>query len=451
VTAAAILVAGLGVVLLLPLVWRALTRRFDPFEPIVLFVLAYGAMFVARPSAMLVHGDFRYGVDLQETFPLLTLLTLVGGVAFLVAYELRLGPALVRLLPAPHPIATRGAVLASIVLIAISAIAFVAIVVNAGGLEGLRLYFHGRGSVPGSGSLTELGGYVWYAARLGVPASLLLIALALRERSRSIATVAIAVLLATLIVIVPMGSRISLLPLVGGALVFVYLRRRTRPSVPLLAMLAVVALFASYAAVIVREPVRRAEAGEQFKELASRPYRVFDLVLYRGDAEMAPVLAGALTAIPEELGYRYGMITIGEAFIRPVPRQLWHGKPRVPSEQVVERVWPQLHPYFQPSFSPLLSFYWDFGIAGVAVGMALLGLGWRTFYEWLRRHDHSFAAQLIFAAGIWYVVVSIRDQPFDAFGFAFWVVVPLILIERFSGARLASLRPFRARARTSAR
>jgi hypothetical protein len=53
---ATILVGGTGIVLALPLVVRIVWRTFDPFEPIVIFSLAYGVMFVARPASMLAHG-----------------------------------------------------------------------------------------------------------------------------------------------------------------------------------------------------------------------------------------------------------------------------------------------------------------------------------------------------------------------------------------------------------
>jgi hypothetical protein len=451
VTVAAILVTGLGVVLLLPLIWRALGHRFDPFEPIVLFVLAYGSVFVARPAAMLVHGDFQYGgVDLSATFPLLTFLAFVGGVAFLIAYEVSIGAALARVVPRPRPVALRGGVTGSLLLILLAGIASTAIVLDAGGIEALRLYAQGRSGASGS-VLTGLGSYVWFASRLIVPAAFCLIALAMHYRSRPIALAAGAASAAALLVTVPMGSRLFLLPLFGGVFVFAYVRRRARPSARFLAALIVVALFASYAAVILREPERRSNAGSEFAELGQRPYRVFDLILYRGDAEMAPVLAGALTVVPERLGYRYGAATLGEFVIRPVPRQLWHGKPQVPGEQVVEAVWPHLAGYFHPAFSPLLSFYWDFGIAGILGGMALAGVGCRLLYAWFCRHAESFGAQLIFSVALWYVVVGVRNQPAETAGFALFFLVPLILIERFSAFPRSILRPFRAHARLSQR
>jgi hypothetical protein len=450
VSASAILILGLALVLALPLAWRALARRLDPFEPLVLFALAYGAMFVARPASMLVHGELSYGeVDLRRTFPAATALALAGGVAFLCGYELRAGAALARRLPPPRRIATRAAVTCSIALTVLAALALLALVTRFSGLSALRILVHGRSEE--EARLSHESSYVWYAARLFVPAALCLLALALRERSRRIGVAAALLIAASLLVTIPLGSRIFLLPLLGGIFVLVYVRRGTRPSPLLLAVLAVAALFASYAAVIVREPERRQNAGAQFALLVHRPYHLFDLILYRGDAEMAPVLAGALTVVPERFGYRYGRASVGEIVVRPIPRQLWHGKPEPGDERIVAAVWPRLSGHFHPSFSSLLSFYWDFGIAGVMWGMAVFGIGCRALYEWFRRHADSFAAQLIYSAALWYVVVGVRDQPVDTIVLASFVVLPLILLERFSASRWASVRRSLARARVSQR
>src|SRR5439155_13439751 len=103
VSTTSILVIGLGVVLMAPIAWRIARRRFDPFEPIVLFVLAWGVMFVVRPTAMLVDGDLSYfGLDISATLPRALMLAFTGGVAFLVAYEVHVGRRLARRLPSPR-------------------------------------------------------------------------------------------------------------------------------------------------------------------------------------------------------------------------------------------------------------------------------------------------------------------------------------------------------------
>jgi hypothetical protein len=436
----AILVLGLGLVLALPVASRVVLRRFDPFEPIVLFAVAYGAMFVARPAAMLVNGELSFGgVDLRDTFPTVTGLALAGGVAFLVAYELRPGVVLARRLPGPRSIDTRAAFTWSMALAALAGLA----------LAMLAMGIAGRSDQVGSVAVPS--DYATYGARLLVPAALCLAALALRDRSRRIVLAAALALGASLALLAPLGSRVFLLPLLGGIFVFAYIHRRRRPSAFVLLAVMVAALFGSYAAVVVREPQRRDDARAEFTRLLQRPDRVFDLIFHRGDAEMAPVLAGALTAVPDRLGYRYGGATIGDLLVRPIPRQLWQDKPKPGGTQVVATVWPHLSGNFHPAFSPLLSFYWDFGLAGVLGGMAFFGFACRVLYEWFLRHADSFAAQLIFSVALWYVVIGARNEITDTLVHASFVLLPLILLVRFSEPRGSIVRPLLGRARVSQR
>jgi hypothetical protein len=428
VSVAATLVAGLAVVLALPLAWRALTRSFDPFEPVVLFAVAYGVMFVARPTVMLIEGDLSYGVDVRETFPAAMALAFAGGVAFLVGYHLRGGVALARRLPAPREISTQAAIRGAVALGAIAGLALLGLAAGVAGSS-----------------------YVTYGARLLVPAAVCLVAVAVRDRSRPLAIAAGLFLAVTLALLVPVGSRVFLLPLLGGILVFSYVHRGKRPSPVVLLSLTVAALFVSYAAIVVRDDHARSHLGSEAAKLARRPTLVFDPILRRADADMAPALAGALTVVPEELGYRYGRATLGELFIRPLPRELWHGKPQPSRRQVVEAVWPQLPEHFDPAFSPVLSFFWDFGIPGVLVGMALFGVGCRTLYAWFLRHGREFSAQLIFSVALWYVVVAARNDPVDTVVLASFVVLPLVLIERFAGPVRSPGRPLLAGSRLSER
>jgi hypothetical protein len=117
---------------------------------------------------------------------------------------------------------------------------------------------------------------------------------------------------------------------------------------------------------------------------------------------------------------------------------------------VVAAVWPDLaKDGFQPEFSPLLVFYWDFGLPGVAAGMALFGILCRTLYEWFLRHRANLAAQLIFSISLWLVAAGARNDPVETIVFACVLVLPLIVLERCSGWRRPVPAPVGAQARLS--
>jgi hypothetical protein len=441
VSTTSILVMGLGVVLALPIVWRIAQRRFDPFEPIVLFTLAWGAMFVVRPTAMLIDGNLSYfGRDISSTLPRALMLAFTGGVAFLVAYEVHVGRRLARRLPSPRVLEPA---VAGIGAIAMAVLAFTALVIYFKGFSHLNLLFGGRFDESGR-ILRDSSTYPYYASFLIVPAAVLLVGLAFRTRSLALRLGAAAAVALAVLRTAPLGDRVVLLPLFGGLLVFAYVGRGRRPGLPMLVVMLAGALVASYALLLYRYPESRSGVLPALESIGRHPSRPFRPILRGRDAEMAPVLAGALQVVPKKLHYRYGGAVLGDLVSRPIPRQLWNGKPDPPDQKVTETTWPGTTPYFDPSYTPVLFFYWDFGIYGVIAGMAVFGLAARAFFEWFLRFRDRLSAQLIFAVAVWFVVIGARDDPVDVISLAAFVVLPLIVVDRLALLRSRTVPRFLA-------
>jgi hypothetical protein len=422
------LIVGCAVTLALPLASRVLNRSFDPFEPIVLFAVAWGAMFVARPASMLVGGERSFwGVDVFATLPRALSLALLGAVAFVVGYELRPAQRLATKLPDPRPVDSRIAAAGALVASVIALVAMAIFLPLSRGLDAVRILFGGRSHEFGE-LLLGSSAYVVYGSVLIGPAAVVFTGLALRDRQPLIVAAAIACLGLTLVRVLPAGGRVVLLPVLGSIVVLVYVMRGTRPRLATLATLAAAALLVSFFILHLRDPTDDLTLGSAVGELRDRPHAVLDPVLHDADAEMVLALSAALTVIPDEQSYRYGGATIGNLLARPVPREIWPEKPLPPSATVVATVWPQHYPALNPAFSPLLSLYWDFGFVGVAVGMALFGVLCRTLYEWFLRHRSAFAAQLVFAASLWLVVIATRNDPVDALVLAAFSVGPVLAI-----------------------
>jgi len=425
------LVVALGLVLALPVGWRVVTRRFDIFEPFVIFAVAYGVVFVVKPISMLLHGQLdSFGVDIRSTFPRALLLALVGGASFVVSYELGVGRALAGRLPKPRDLTTRAGVTGAAIFVGLALVSLAIMVWPAGGLRRFTVLLHGKS--PETQRLVEAkGGYFFSLATLLVPAAIVLVAVAARDRRTRLSVAAAVASAMALLVMIPLGARSYLLPLLGGGLTFAYVRRGVRPRPATVAALAVVAILASYTLTVIRAPDQRAHLGATMLHLATRPDTAFHFLVHGEDAEMASVFAAELRVIPSKLHYRYGGATLVDLVTRPIPRQLWSGKPRPVEDQLVGAVWPRLlKAGFNPAFSLILFFYWDFGIAGVAIGMCLFGLACRVLYEWFLRHRDSLVAQLIFATAVWYVVLGVRNNPVDTIAAASFIVLPVILLER---------------------
>lgn len=449
-----ILSVGVAIAVVLPVAWRVRQGRFDPFEPIVVFALAWGVMFVVRPLAIAIRDDtIFYGVDIEPTLDKAVLLGLVGAVAFVVGYETSIGRRLAARAATPAPaVRSDAALVGALVVAGVGLIAFV-LVLLPGGFDAVGTFFDGRSS-----ELNELidgsSSYLWYGSLVVVPAALIGVSVALSDRRAWVVGVAALLVGLALARTVPTGNRVFLIVLVGGIVVFAYLRLQRRPGTAALCGGLLLALLVSSAALTFRYPETRDSLGSVLRNLVSTPTAALE-PLYEGpDAEMAPALAGALIVVPERLPYRFGGATIGDLVIRPIPRQLWAEKPVTPGQEVAAKVWPGAveEGAFDPAFTPMLTFFWDFAVFGVVVGMAAIGALARFLREYLAAHERAFGAQLLFAAGVWFLVVALRH---DTTLVTVWGAIlfgPLLAVlraARVGGERAAVPAPLESRSQPS--
>jgi hypothetical protein len=441
------LLSAMGGVLVAPIGLRLLRRRFDPFEPIVLFSVAYGVMFVVRPAAMIATHHLAYdgprtSTDVSATFTKMLVLALLGAVAFVAAYEAPLGG---RLASGWRGLGDLGAPRVVVGALAIGLLgvgSFVAFLVSSSGLSGLSLIFRGR-TAELSRDVAGTTFYLWYSFFLLVPATLLLVAVGLERRRKVLLIAGLAFGALFLLRTVPLGSRIAILPLVGGGLVFAYLRRGRRPRVVVLVAFALIALVGSAFLSDLRGRGTRGESVAQTIVRSTRPHRIVEPLTSGPDTEMAPVLAAALTQIPKKLHYTYGRTIFGDLVSRPIPRALWSDKPEIPRDKLIATLWPieSKKGGINPEFSVLLYFFWDFGIPGVVAGVLLFGLGARALFEYFRAYRKSAAVQVLYSLALWFIVIGLRNSPVDTLVQAVFVVLPAWIVFRVStwrGVRFAA-------------
>jgi hypothetical protein len=441
------LLSAMGGVLVAPIGLRLLRRRFDPFEPIVLFSVAYGVMFVVRPAAMIATHHLAYdgprtSTDVSATFTKMLVLALLGAVAFVAAYEAPLGG---RLASGWRGLGDLGAPRVVVGALAIGLLgvgSFVAFLVSSSGLSGLSLIFRGR-TAELSRDVAGTTFYLWYSFFLLVPATLILVAVGLERRRKVLLIVGLALGALFLLRTVPLGSRIAILPLVGGGLVFAYLRRGRRPRVVVLVVFALIALVGSAFLSDLRGRGARGESVAQTIVRSTRPHRIVEPLTSGPDTEMAPVLAAALTQIPKKLHYTYGRTIFGDLVSRPIPRALWSDKPEIPRDKLIATLWPieSKKGGINPEFSVLLYFFWDFGIPGVVAGVLLFGLGARALFEYFRAYRKSAAVQVLYSLALWFIVIGLRNSPVDTLVQAVFVVLPAWIVFRVStwrGVRFAA-------------
>src|ERR1700719_796452 len=98
-------IAIIAALLCATVVVRILQGQFDWFEPTIIFVIAWGLLFVARPIGMLLTNSFEASTyQVRQGFEGMLFMALVGGVGFLLAYAAPTGRAVAsRLRPPSEP------------------------------------------------------------------------------------------------------------------------------------------------------------------------------------------------------------------------------------------------------------------------------------------------------------------------------------------------------------
>jgi len=451
-----VLVCAIGATLLVPIVWRVRHGVFDPFEPLVIFAAAYAVMFVLRPMAMILAGDYSYEAPLSVTdvgpgFRRMLILALLGTAGFVVGYfvrDARSGDvpktsesrAAESSLP-PRPLDRHTAVLVASTTALLCVVAGILFVAGGGSTSTLTTLLHGRTAAFDS-AIREGSFYPWTMMLMLVPAALILLSVVLDHPSRITLGLFLVVTGLVLVRAVPSGDRVMLLVFCGGLFVFLYLRRSSRPSLVTIAVLACGALLLStFLSDLRGRDSRNETVGQTVTSVVQRPWTSLDRLATGPDSEMAPALAIAVQAIPHDLHYTYGKTIFGDLLVRPIPRALWSDKPDPPRNKLLAHLWPREsnRGSINAEFSILAPLYWDFGIPGAIVGMILFGAGARTLYENFIARNRSISGYLFYAVAFWLVVVGLRNGPVDTLITSVFVLGPLATLYALD-ARRASRR-----------
>jgi hypothetical protein len=438
-----VLLVAIAGVLAAPVVLRVAQGRFDPFEPVFLFAIAFGVMFVVRPAAAVVSGNYGYGIGNGEEVDFLPGLTtalaaaLVGALAFIAGYLAPAGEGLERRLrEPPKDLDPTVATLVAGGFAGLGILSFVAFIVGGGGASAWATFLSGR-----SAELTQLqvssSKYVLFGHIVLLPSTLMLFTLWTRYRNPLSLVLGSAAGFALLLLSLPTGSRSLLFPLVLGAAMWFYLERDSRPRLITILIAAALALIASSVILMTRNasstPVSR---GEAVRTLVRDPLRVFDPITSKEDVAEAPGFAAALSVPRSLLKVDPGEAVLRDLVVRPVPRSLWTKKPVPPRQAVTEALFSPIANTLivSPEFSILLYPYLDAGFVGVALLLLLLGVVLRALYVHLLRHPESMGAKVIFVLAVPALVGGVRDSPVDTLARLAILLVPVLVV--FAAARV---------------
>lgn len=434
------LILGIAAVILVPTLYRLLRGSFDPFEPTVAFMLAWGVMFVIRPIVALGSEPQVYErptrvIDISSAFSEMLTMGLVGAIAFVVGYSAPPGRRLALRLGRPRDYFVDSAGFATLGLAAFGAGALALFVAQGGGIS---VVLSGRSEALDA-ALQSSSTYVWTAPYVLVPAALLLFMLWGRSRNPALLMAALAVTVLLLIRSVPVGSRMLLLPFVTTIPIAHYAATDRRPGLLRLLLLALLALFGSTLLLNARSTSSVEQGGlvDAAVGIMKEPSSIFHPIIRGPDTEESLTLAAALQVVPESIGHTWGTATVGDMLTRAVPREWWSGKPEIPRGKVIANLWPREYApsggsSANPEFSALLFWYMDFGWPGVVWGMAMYGFIFRVAYEYFRLHSTVTYVRLMYGLTFGFVIIALRDSPVDTAIRAVFMIAPLWFVLRLS-------------------
>ena len=427
-----VLIAGTALMLIaLAVARRATAGRIDLFEPLVVFIVAWAILFVARPLMMMAYGDFALlGYETRSGFDEMLVMALIGGIAFGAGYLIPYGATQARRLNALPSIATPSITVWYAVALAVVGVALFAIFLSRIGLAEAMLTLL-RGRTGGDDLLYgQSTAYLYMAPLLLVPASLLLISIGLERQDRWLTALGGLVIAPVIVETAATGTRSSLLPIVASIWILPYLRKGRRPRALTVSIIALVTLVLGVGFVGNARNASTRESvgfGDALRASVERPDRGVKQLLETGDTEMAPLLAIITDAVPATYEHMRGAAT-GEVFVHWVPRSLWPTKPRQGDDVMTRRLFVEPGISIAPrQYTPMANFYLDFGLLGVGVGMFMLGVIGRAHYAYFCAHARSATNQMLYAATLPFWIVLLRGNITDTVSRLFFIVPPLLL------------------------
>jgi oligosaccharide repeat unit polymerase len=436
-----LLITFIILALVLPMGLRHIQGKLDLFEPLVLGNIAIGAMFVGRPLADLAtQRTTHLGYNITSTFDQALLVVFVGILAFQFGYLSPFARQWARRMPAPSRFRPYRAALAAWLFFLLGGALFGVFLAKGGAIGLLFILLQGRAT--GNNEIfTSSTGYFYNGILMWAASALIFFALATALKRRSNYLYLIAVALPLFIFFGARGTRSQLLPLILAVPVFWYLWKHRRPSANTL----MIAAFIGLILIGWQREIRTADIGARHNagavliEAFASPLKQLGDIFSGADDEMFDSIANELLVVPSKIGYRPGG-SLGDLFIRSVPRPLWPDKPLETNDAVVNALWSKHYALSRASaaFSIIGPFYVDSGLAGVTIGMFFIGMVLAGSWHWYRQHSYNINAMLIYSMGLPFVAILMRGTLPDTVARMLFMVIPLMLAMWLSRLRFRS-------------
>ena len=427
------MIVALAVLIPAPVLVRGLTRRFDVFEPINLFVLGMFTLFVLRPVFELLHNShYAFGGNYSDIagFDGALTVALLGTAGLYAGYAIDVGRRVGARIPAvPTSWAPTTVAVMAYGLVFTGAGLYGIYAAQTGQGVGEALAFF-KGREADARVLGYSSAYLYFGPYLLIPAASLLLLCWQRDRRARWMASSILMTLLALVITVPRGDRTWLLCLLLPLVAAPYLSSGRRPRLLAVALLIAVVIPALNVLLDTRYVSNRGNVSAAIRQAFTQPGDSLTYFMLNPNTSMFTVVALTYEVVPADLPHQPGRV-ITATLAATVPGKLWPSKPLQGDEVVYRHLFPRQAQLTRAGNTGgmLGGFYYDSGLIGVAVYSLLVGLAARALWEWWRiRGVYAPGARIVFAAALPLCIVLQRGSISDTLARSSFLVVPILAV-----------------------
>ncbi len=422
----------IAAVCLVPIFWRLARGKLDLFEPLIPAALAMISLFSIRPLAMLATDELDYyrWVYIGDAIEPALLICAVGVTAYVIGYmvPLRVGNSRFKYQVGVYN-KSRFRVICAVYIA--TAVLLLWNYMSLGFIESLSIIAKGQ-SESFDEAITVHTAYL-YAAPILMACSAILIILVTGNRKLTVRTsmIVLVLIMLTATWFSLTGARRFIIPSIFIPLLTFLFIRKIRPKLKLI-MIGLPLFFVLSAVPYMRHEESRNQIGgiEDQVMYAFTAHNTLQKIYLGGDTEMLPVFAVEVKALDSPNKFYYGAATLGDLFIAPIPSALIKKPMSARNRLLVDTFG---YPCKEgparicPDFSVIGTFYQDFWIPGVLLGMALMGMLSRRVWErFVRDPNNPF---LIFNTAVVsvFTLIIIRAGFMPAFQWLLYFWIPVTM------------------------
>lgn len=382
-----------GILLLLPPLAAIFRKKFNPFEPIYLWIILYAYLYWAKPLVLLLRGGAFYTGAAFVNQALL--IAMLGLICFYCGYYLSWGKKISELVPALSGDLSSGRLYyIAIAFTIIGFLAFNYLIEISGGWRIFWSMAHGAAGQP-----QKTTAYIYQLSELMLVGFILAVESFMhsriieKARVRALEVVAMVITsLGTIGYAIAWGSRTFFAWIFVALVVLYFVKKRGFPKIKTIAVL-LLALFL----LILFIPMYRSEfylGGNLEKVGRYLNYRHFLDASFDYQDEFGAYLS-EVALVPRSIPYNYFQL-YAQMPLYPIPRLIWHDKPT----------------NFNPHWDEFLSksgiqwgaaesflgdLYAQLGVLGVMIGALFSGVIWKTIYEYFNKNQQNRSLLFLYA------------------------------------------------------